>query len=88
MKRLANILGILAFAVLGFAMIIIVLYPHAMDYLLLTDKPVKPFGAKEVGLIGLGIVFCWGGYKFKSFADGIIIIFKNLGSKFTNTKTN
>ena len=76
-----NLIGSIFFAIVGAAIVLIVLYPYALEYLYLTDRDPKEFGMKEIGFLSIAIVFFWGSAKFPSMAEGIINAWKK---RFTN----
>jgi len=79
--KIKNLLGTIFFALIGALIVLVVLYPYALEYLYLTDRPEKPFGMKEIIFLSIAIVFFYGSAKFTSLADAIIGMWKNKFNK-------
>lgn len=75
--RIKNLIGSIFFAIVGAGIVLVVLYPYALEYLYLTDREPRPFGMKEIIFLSIAIVFFYGSAKFTSLADTIIVVWKS-----------
>lgn len=79
--KIKNIIGAIFFAIVGAGIVIMVIYPYALEYLYLTEREPKPFGMKEIIFLSIAIVFFYGSAKFTSLADSIIGVWKSKFNK-------
>lgn len=70
--KLKNITGKIFMGIVGAIFIIMVAYPHAMEYFMLTEKEAGELTTKDYFFLACGFFFMWGSVKFVTLANKII----------------
>ena len=74
-----NKIGKIVFALIGIFLTVMVIYPYALEYFLLTDRAPRDFSLKDFYFFAIGFFFFWGSRNFMKLAD-------SLKDKFVNKK--